>query len=283
MAINSITDFIQEIGRLGGASHKNLFVLEISMPSGLGKYTNRSIALLASSLNIPDMRIGSDDNISRYGYGPVYNSPWGTVFNDIPVELICDSSGYTSGFITDWLNLIVPFNSTGPITKDDGETIPFFVNYPDKYATTVKIKTYDVTGKEVAIFTLYDAWPNMMSSENLSYDSHTYSTVRFNLTFVRWTVEYSKNDNRFIQRDFVYPKDKFSVDKYFTKLNQVLNQVGLKMPSAISDNYNTIRTIGNNLPESYQQYIERIDDNVYSVAQTVQREINENFDIGSLF
>lgn len=125
---------------------------------------------------LPTVSLLQEENIRRYGYGPVEKVPYGVQFNEVTLTFIEDQFSDINNFFYQWLNTIVNYESSGgQMRRDVGrETLPSYsayeVGYRDSYAMPkLDIEIYNYSRKVITVYSLYEVFPTDIQSVNLSY------------------------------------------------------------------------------------------------------------------
>jgi hypothetical protein len=143
-----------------------------------------------------------EENIRRYGYGPVEKVPYGVQFSDVSMTWLVDSKSEIIDFMHQWMNTIVSHDSPG--ISGDGTTIsnssyrdklggysPFEVGYKDAYTNPiVRIYVYNRQQQVVTEYEMFDVFPMNIQSINLSWsDENQIQKLTVNFAYVNMRMK----------------------------------------------------------------------------------------------
>ena len=140
--------------------------------------TNKRNTLLLRCENVvlPTPSLLEEENIRRYGYGPVEKVPYGVQFSDVSMTWIVDSNSEIIEFFHQWMNTIVMHDSPNSLMRGTtvrtglDQYLPFEVGYKDGYANPiVRIYVYNRQQETVTEYEMYDVFPMNLQSINLSW------------------------------------------------------------------------------------------------------------------
>lgn len=160
-----------------------------SVNSPLGDYidpSSRQLVMRCDSAILPGIDLLTNDNVRRYGYGPVESVAHGVQFGQARFTWIVDRKARVISLFNDWMNSIVNFDSSGGQTMnvDTGlreNFLPYEVGYKDDYANSnMIIFVYDSKNDTVAQYQLFDVFPQRVEDIPLSW-SDTDSVVRLSV------------------------------------------------------------------------------------------------------
>lgn len=196
----SINSFRAELKKGIIRSHSYLVVLApFNIQSNVSSLLSKSLTSDADSLVmrcdtavLPAIRFNTDDNVRRYGYGPVERVPHSVQFNEFTLSWIVDPSAKIVGFFNNWMNTIVNFHSAGGNTmmspRRNGKISfsPYEVGYKDDYANPLmSIFVYNEQSDKVIEYKLYDVFPTGVNEVSLAHgevDTALKLTVSFAFT-----------------------------------------------------------------------------------------------------
>lgn len=126
---------------------------------------------------LPTVSLLQEENIRRYGYGPVEKVPYGVQFNEVTLTFIEDQFSDINNFFYQWLNTIINYESSGgQMRRGVGrESLNEFysayeVGYRDSYAMPkLDIEILNYSRKVITVYSLYEVFPTDIQSVNLSY------------------------------------------------------------------------------------------------------------------
>lgn len=152
---------------------------------------------------LPTVSLLQEQNIRRYGFGPVENVAYGVNVGDFTLQFIVDKRGTIVDFFEAWLNRIVNRDSFGGANMNnalrDGKR-PYEVAYKDTYVCpSVNVFVYDRSQNTVMEYNIYDVFPTGIQSMNLSWGEEN-SLMKLNVTFsftdLRIHPKFSNFDNQ---------------------------------------------------------------------------------------
>lgn len=129
---------------------------------------NRPILLRIEEMSIPSVWFTTDDNIRRYGYGPIENVPVHPQFDTYSISVIADKNGFVHEYFSTWMNGIVNFDMSEGIIGTK-ETKPYETAYRQDYVVDMVIKVYDVTTEEILEYRMMDAFPRAMNESRVAW------------------------------------------------------------------------------------------------------------------
>lgn len=152
---------------------------------------------------LPTVSLLQEQNIRRYGFGPVENVAYGVNVGDFTLQFIVDKRGTIVDFFEAWMNRIVNRDSFGGANMNnalrDGKR-PYEVAYKDTYVCpSVNVFVYDRSQNTVMEYNIYDVFPTGIQSMNLSWGEEN-SLMKLNVTFsftdLRIHPKFSNFDNQ---------------------------------------------------------------------------------------
>jgi hypothetical protein len=166
--------------------------------------TNKRSTLVMRCENVilPTPSLLEEENIRRYGYGPVEKVPYGVQFSDVSMTWLVDSKSEIIDFMHQWMNTIVSHDSPG--ISGDGTTIsnssyrdklggysPFEVGYKDAYTNPiVRIYVYNRQQQVVTEYEMFDVFPMNIQSINLSWsDENQIQKLTVNFAYVNMRMK----------------------------------------------------------------------------------------------
>ena len=187
-----INTIISQISALGQGLRTNHFLVTLNPPSTISKgLTSQQLTLTCEAAPLPGIQLATIDRSLPYGYGPNYKLPIGAAFSDINLNFLSDSKGLVHKLFTDWMGMIIPFN-TASVTNNTSNTTPYFISYMSDYSVNVNISALDLAGNPVINYTLYNTYPSFMGDIQGNWseqDQLVRIPVRFN--FSNWSVSYN--------------------------------------------------------------------------------------------
>jgi hypothetical protein len=179
--------------------------------------TNKRNTLVMRCENVvlPTPSLLEEENIRRYGYGPVEKIPYGVQFSDVSMTWLVDKKAEIIDFMHQWMNTIVMHDSpnanmlasTDPKNTRPGvrpKTVltfdsvssaingynPFEVGYKDGYANPiVRIYVYNRQNETVTEYEMYDVFPMNIQSMNLGWaDENQVQKLTVNFAYTNMKV-----------------------------------------------------------------------------------------------
>lgn len=135
------------------------------------------LMLRCENVVLPAPSLLEEENIRRYGYGPVEKMPYGVQFSDVTMTWLVDKNSEIVDFFHQWMNTIVMHDSPNTLMKGSAprdnylsEYVPFEVGYKDSYANPiVRIYVYNRQQQTVTEYEMYDVFPMNIQAMNLSW------------------------------------------------------------------------------------------------------------------
>lgn len=154
------------------------------------------LALRCENVMLPTIQLLEEENIRRYGYGPVEKIPYGVQFGDLTLTWIVDRYSEIPDFFHQWMNSVVTYEAKGALMREGISTRPglssrgaYEVGFKDDYTCPVlTINVYNQQLVAVADYVMYDVFPMNIQSANLSWgDENQYQ--KFTVTFAFTDME----------------------------------------------------------------------------------------------
>jgi hypothetical protein len=141
------------------------------------RYNSNKLILRCESAVLPTVQVLEEENIRRYGYGPIEKVPYGMQFNDLTLTWLVDKRSELIDFFYQWMNTIVNYETRGGkqmLTGSDRSGLDNYlgyeVGYKDEYTCPmVRVRVYDRELYTVTEYILYDVFPMNIQSQNLAY------------------------------------------------------------------------------------------------------------------
>lgn len=140
--------------------------------------TNRrnTLVLRCENVVLPTSSLLEEENIRRYGYGPVEKVPYGVQFSDVTMTWLVDKRSEIVDFFHQWMNTIVMHDSQNTLMQGGQKRNglrgyeAFEVGYKDAYSNpTVRIYVYNRQNQTVTTYEMYDVFPMNIQAMNLSW------------------------------------------------------------------------------------------------------------------
>jgi len=157
------------------------------------QYNSDKLVLRCESAVLPTIQVLEEENIRRYGYGPVEKVPYGMQFNELTLTWLVDRRSELIDFFHQWMNTIVLYETRGgrqlQVASDRaglGNYLGYEVGYKDEYTCPlVRVRVYDRELNNVTEYIMYDVFPMNIQSQNLAWNQENEAhklTVTFAFT-----------------------------------------------------------------------------------------------------
>jgi hypothetical protein len=155
---------------------------------------------------LPTINLLQEQNVRRYGFGPVENVAYGINVGDFTLQFIVDKQASIIDFFESWMNLIVNRDSFGGANMNNvvgDNKRPYEVAYKDTYACpSVNVFVYDRAQNTVLEYNIYDVFPTGIQSMNLSWSEEN-SLMKLNVTFSFTDVRIRSKESNFDNDSFI--------------------------------------------------------------------------------
>jgi hypothetical protein len=189
-----------------------------------------TLMMRCENIVLPSPALLEEENIRRYGYGPVEKIPYGVQFGDVTMTWVVDKNSEIIDFFHQWMNTIVMHDSknasVGPGTTRPGlaNYLPFEVGYKDSYANPiVRIYVYNRQQETVTEYEMYDVFPMNIQAMNLSWTDEN-QIQKLTVTFAYTNMSMSAPQKTSTQFNFyeqvsdaVSPYEHFQAADFFQK------------------------------------------------------------------
>lgn len=189
-----------------------------------------TLMMRCENIVLPSPALLEEENIRRYGYGPVEKIPYGVQFGDVTMTWVVDKNSEIIDFFHQWMNTIVMHDSknasVGPVTTRPGldKYRPFEVGYKDSYANPiVRIYVYNRQQETVTEYEMYDVFPMNIQAMNLSWTDEN-QIQKLTVTFAYTNMSMSAPQKTSTQFNFyeqvsdaVSPYEHFQAADFFQK------------------------------------------------------------------
>lgn len=135
-----------------------------------------TLMMRCENVVLPTPSLLEEENIRRYGYGPVEKIPYGVQFSDVTITWLVDKNSELIDFMHQWMNTIVMHDAPNTVMTPGSSRnglenyAPFEVGYKDSYANPiVRIYVYNRQQQVVTEYEMYDVFPMNIQSMNLSW------------------------------------------------------------------------------------------------------------------
>lgn len=144
------------------------------------------LTMRCDNVVLPSINLLQEQNIRRFGFGPVENVAYGVNVGDLSMQFIVDKNAQVVDFFEAWMNMIVNRDSYGGANINNRVSVrktPYEVAYKDDYAcTSVNVFVYDRAQNNVMEYNIYDVFPTGIQSVNMSWAEEN-TLLRLNVTF----------------------------------------------------------------------------------------------------
>jgi len=160
------------------------------------------LTMRCDNVVLPSINLLQEQNIRRYGFGPVENVAYGVNVGDFTLQFIVDKDALVVEFFEEWLNLIVNRDSFGGANMNNnkigGSRRPYEIAYKDTYACpNVNVFVYDRSQNAVMEYHIYDVFPTGIQSMNMSWsEENTLMKLNITFSFTDLRIERSKSKNK---------------------------------------------------------------------------------------
>ena len=183
-----------------------------------------TMTLRCDSAILPSIALLKEENVRRYGYGPVETVAHGVQFGQVRLTWVVDSNADVVSFFKRWYAQIINHKSFGgaDMQTKSGTFSPYEIGYKDDYSNDkLTIFVYDKKNKTVIEYAIYDCFPILTEDIPLAWGEDN-TTIKYSVTFA------------FTDVDIKLPRsvgEVTSIDSAFTDLikqltNEQLNKIG---------------------------------------------------------
>lgn len=183
----SLDTFRSEISRNDIISpHSYLVTLAPFKKASLNQFSDL-LTMRCDSAILPSVNFLTDDNVRRYGYGPVETVVHGVQFGQIRLTWILDKDARVIQFFDRWFAEIINFDSKGGAdmrsSREFNNFDPYELGYKDDYSNSkMSIFVYDRAARSVMNYEIFDAFPKLTEDIPLSWGEMD-SAIRYSVTF----------------------------------------------------------------------------------------------------
>jgi hypothetical protein len=143
------------------------------------------LTMRCDNVVLPSVNLLQEQNIRRYGFGPVENVAYGVNVGDFTLQFIVDKEALVVEYFEEWLNLIVNRDSFGGANMNNNTNgrKPYEIAYKDTYSCpNVNVFVYDRSQNQVMTYNIYDVFPTGIQSMNMSWGEEN-TLMKLNITF----------------------------------------------------------------------------------------------------
>jgi hypothetical protein len=166
----NINEFSAKLNQTGVAK-SNLFLVEITPPSGFGE-ESRHMTFMCKSVSIPGINIESAAT-SNNPIGPPEVVFYKTGKDPLSAQFIVDSDFRVLKFFHRWMQRIVNYNiGQGSFAEDPSGKLPYQFGYRSEYAGTVSVTVFSEHQTDRYYrYTFTKAFPRTLSGTEHSWDN----------------------------------------------------------------------------------------------------------------
>lgn len=165
------------------------------------------LTMRCENVVLPSINLLQEQNIRRYGFGPVENVAYGVNVGDFTLQFVVDKQALIVDFFEAWLNKIVNRDSYGGANMNPvgAKRAPYEVAYKDSYAcSSVNVFIYDRAQNNVMEYNIYDVFPTGIQSMNMSWSEEN-TLMKLNVTFSFTDLRIRPKDSAFNQSAATVP------------------------------------------------------------------------------
>jgi hypothetical protein len=170
-----------------------------------------TLVLRCENVVLPTSSLLEEENIRRYGYGPVEKVPYGVQFSDVTMTWLVDKNSELIEFFNQWMNTIVMHDSPNTLMigglKRPGlqEYDPFEIGYKDAYTNPiVRITVYNKQNETTTTYEMYDVFPMNIQAMNLSWaDENELQKLTVTFAYTNMKVRAPRARDDLPQENFV--------------------------------------------------------------------------------
>ena len=143
------------------------------------------LTMRCDNVVLPSVNLLQEQNIRRYGFGPVENVAYGVNVGDFTLQFIVDKEALVVEYFEEWLNRIVNRDSFGGANMNNNTNgrKPYEIAYKDTYSCpNVNVFVYDRSQNQVMTYNIYDVFPTGIQSMNMSWSEEN-TLMKLNITF----------------------------------------------------------------------------------------------------
>lgn len=159
-----------------------------------------TLMMRCESIILPTPSLLEEENIRRYGYGPVEKIPYGIQFSDISITWLVDKNSDIINFMHQWMNVIVMHDAPGANMAQTPSSDkrpglegyrPFEVGYKDGYTNpVVRVYVYNRQQQVVTEYEMFDVFPMNIQSMNLAWaDENNVQRLTVNFAYTNMRVK----------------------------------------------------------------------------------------------
>lgn len=184
--------------------------------SSMNDYSDM-ITLRCDSAILPSIALLKEENVRRYGYGPVETVAHGVQFGQVRLTWLVDKNANVVSFFNKWFAKIVNFKSFGgaDMSSTTNGFSPYEIGYKDDYSNDkMTIFVYDKQNRTVIEYGIYDVFPIMSEDIPLAWGetdtdikySVTFAFTDINISLPRALEEFDDNIIRAIEQTQMNPR-----------------------------------------------------------------------------
>lgn len=193
MARFDLNSFRTEMNKSGVVSTHSYLISFAPFNDSIMNGFSDMMTMRCDSAILPSIALLKEENVRRYGYGPVETVAHGVQFGQVRLTWVLDSNADVMSFFKRWFAKIVNFKSFGgsDMKTKAGTFSPYEIGYKDNYANDkMTIFVYDKQSKTIIEYAIYDCFPIMSEDIPLAW-GETDSTIKFSVSFAFTDIDIS--------------------------------------------------------------------------------------------
>ena len=152
-----------------------------------------TMTLRCDSAILPSVALLKEENVRRYGYGPIETVAHGVQFGQVRLTWVVDSNADVISFFKRWYAKIINHKSFGgaDMKTKSGTFSPYEIGYKDNYSNDkLTIFVYDKKNKTVIEYAIYDCFPILTEDIPLAWGEDN-TTIKYSVTFAFTDIDIS--------------------------------------------------------------------------------------------
>lgn len=193
MARFNLDSFRTELNNSGVLSTHSYLISFAPFKDSIMNGFSDTMTLRCDSAILPSVALLKEENVRRYGYGPVETVAHGVQFGQVRLTWVVDENANVVSFFKRWFAKIVNHKSFGgaDMKSKSGTFSPYEIGYKDDYSNDkMTIFVYDKKNKSVMEYAIYDCFPIMSEDIPLAW-AETDTTIKFSVTFAFTDIDIS--------------------------------------------------------------------------------------------
>lgn len=193
-SLDKFTGALQQSNSLARA---NRYVVTIDAPQWareLEGYSDdaKQLVFFCDAINIPGVTINPADH-RRLGIGPLDRRPGQILPAEISASFMLDQNGRNMNFFQEWVNNIFEIDPGTVLNNGPAGALFGEVHYHDRYATTMRIETYDVSANKITEITCHEVWPFVLGDVTMGWaQNDEFARMQVNFQMRTFTTNLSE-------------------------------------------------------------------------------------------